>query len=433
MSSMPSSPAQPPATGRPVAARSSVRVAYLLFVLVGLSAGVNGVLLLAQMDDYGVGRATIGLTFFTFSAGFVLSGATAGPLIHRWGTRAALLGGGLVFVAAALVMSTRPPFIAFVLVQVVAGYGTGLLESILNAHLAAMPGSTTLLNRLHAFFGVGAFLGPMAAAAMLRVTDWPVVILALALVSVPMLVAVRLSYPDRGRDPLVVAQPESTSDTHARDEGSGIRLLPAVLRQPAVLLGALMLSVYVGLEIGVGNWGPGYLVEARSASVFVAGGIVSAYWLGLTIGRFVLSPVATRFGLTKIGLAYVCLYGVAAASVVTWLVPVTGVAAVGLVLLGFFLGPIFPTTMAVAPDLTSARLAPTAIGVMNAGSVVGGSALPWLAGALGQGIGVWTLLPFTLLLALVQLVVWWRMVARMEPAAAATRIAASPARPSVRT
>jgi fucose permease len=254
------------------------------------------------------------------------------------------------------------------------------------------------------------------------------VFLALALLCVPGLLAVRATYPDRGSDQLVHGPRKSTSDPTGAAEPAA-RLLPAVLRQPAVLLGALMLSVYVGLEIGLGNWGPGYLVGTRSASDFVAGGTVSAYWLGLTVGRFVLSPLATRYGLTKVGLAYVSLYGVGAASVLTWLAPGLGVAAIGFVLLGFFLGPIFPTTIAVAPDLTSSRLAPTAIGVMNAGSVVGGAALPWLAGALGQGIGVWTLLPFSLSLALVQLVVWWRMVARMDPSAAAARVTAGAARP----
>lgn len=101
---------------------------------------------------------------------------------------------------------------------------------------------------------------------------------------------------------------------------------------------------------------------------------------------------------------YVCLAGVIAATLVTWALPVAG-----LVLLGFFLAPIFPTAMAVVPLLISARLVPSAIGVMNAGSVVGGSALPWLAGAVAQGAGVWTLLPFTLVLALLQLAVWWPM------------------------
>jgi fucose permease len=62
--------------------------------------------------------------------------------------------------------------------------------------------------------------------------------------------------------------------------------------------------------------------------------------------------------------------------------------------------------MAIAPRLTRARLVPTAIGVMNAASVVGGSALPWLAGTITQNTGMWALLPFAMTLALAQFAVW---------------------------
>lgn len=402
--------------------RGSVLVAYALFVLVGLSAAAPTVLLLAQMDDYGVGRAVIGLTFFTFSAGFVLAGASAGPLIHRWGTRLSLLAGALAFVAAGLATATRPAFWLFVALQIVAGYGGGLIESVLNAHLAAMPRSTTLLNRLHAFFGVGAMAAPASAAWMLRYTEWPMVILALTLVGVPVFVAVWFTYPDRAADPLATAHDAVQPDT----AGTGVKepgLLASVLRTPAVLLGAVLLTVYVGLEVAVGNWGFGYLIGQQEAPDAVASWIMGGYWLGLTAGRFVLSPLATRLGLTKIGLLYVSILGVAVAIVVGWVAPATGLAAAGFAALGFFLGPIFPTIMAVAPDLTSARLAPTAIGVINAGSVVGGSGLPWLAGALGQGLGVWTLLPFSLVLAVVQLLVLWLMVRQMNRPTSRTPVA----------
>ena len=63
--------------------RISVALAYATFVLVGMSAGVGGVLLPAQIDDYGVDMATIGITFFTFSAGFILAGSSAGASAHE--------------------------------------------------------------------------------------------------------------------------------------------------------------------------------------------------------------------------------------------------------------------------------------------------------------------------------------------------------------
>ena len=390
--------------------RLTVVLAYAVFVLVGIGAGVSGVLLLAQIRDYGVDQSTIGLTFFTGSAGFMVAGIATGPMIHRYGTRAALFAAGAVFVAAALYIATHPPFVAYVLLQLLIGFATGTMESVLNAYLTALPNATTRLNRLHAFFGVGAVLGPLLATWMLTFTTWPKVSLVLAAICVPLTVGVLLTYPRMDRDPAARPAGGGSADGASGDGARGA-LLTTALRQRGVLLGSVMLSVYVGLEIGVGNWAYSYLVDARTATGLAAGYTVSGYWLGLTLGRFLISPAAARLRMTEVGLMYTCLAGVTAATALTWLAPTAGVAAVGFVMLGFFLGPIFPTTMAVAPRLTVAPLVPTAIGVMNAGSVVGGSALPWLAGALAHGIGPWTLLPFALALALLQLAVWWRIVA----------------------
>ena len=74
-----------------------VFLAYRGFVLVGMGAAVSRVLLPAQIDDYGIDKATIGLTFFTFSAGFMLAGAVSGKLLHRLGTRLTLAAGSGVF------------------------------------------------------------------------------------------------------------------------------------------------------------------------------------------------------------------------------------------------------------------------------------------------------------------------------------------------
>ena len=383
--------------------RATVFLAYAAFVLVGVNAGVNGVLLAAQMDDYAVSRATLGLTFFAGSAGFVLAGVTAGGLIHRFGTRIAVATGGCVYVLAVLYAGTRPTFVAFVVLQVVSGYGVGLLESVLNVYLSALPNATTLLNRLHGFFGVGALLGPPLAAGIVAAASWPTVMLLLGTAAVPLTAGFLIVYPGAGSDP-AVAKPESPAP-------GGLAGL--AVRQWGVLLGAALLAVYVGLELGMGNWAYGYLVQARGQAEVLAGYAVSGYWLGLTAGRFLLSPIVTRLGFTAAGLMNTCLVGVTLITALTWLLPGKAAAAAGLVLLGFFLGPIFPTAMAVAPRLTAARLVPAAIGIMNAGSVVGGSLFPWLAGAVAEGVGVWTLLPFTLALSLLQVAIWWPMARRL--------------------
>ena len=122
---------------------------------------------------------------------------------------------------------------------------------------------------------------------------------------------------------------------------------------------------------------------------------------------------AARAGLSTASLIYACLAGVTAAAALAWLAP-AALAYVALGLLGFFLGPIFPTTMAITPRLNQARLVPTAIGVMNAASVLGDAALPWLAGAVAQNAGMWVLPPFAIVLALAQLAVWRPITGRIS-------------------
>jgi fucose permease len=417
-------------------ARPPVLLAYAAFVLIGIAAGGNGVLLLAQMGGYGVDRATIGIIFFTGSVGFVLAGFHNGSLIHRFGVRVALAVGGGAYVLVGLYLATRPPFVAFVLVQVVLGYASGVLESALNTYLASLPDPRALLNLLHAFFGVGALLGPLVASWIVGFASWTVFYLVLAAAYLPLVIGFLLSYPRQQATSPLAPQPGPPaplsgsavplSDSPAallesraaRAELPAPRsggLLGAVLRERGVLLGAAFLAVYVGLEIGMGNWGFSYLVEARGLSRSLAGYAVSGYWLGLTVGRFVISPIAARIGATTARMIYACLIGVVAATTLAWLSPAAIPASVALTLLGFFLGPIFPTTMAIVPQLTQERLAPAAIGVLNAGSTVGGSALPWLIGAVSQATGIWTLLPFTLALGALQFAGWRPLARRIGP------------------
>ncbi len=401
----------------------SVVLAYVMFVFVGVSAGVGGVLIPAQIRDYDVDLATIGLTFFTSSAGFFLAGSSTGELMHRLGTRWSLVAGGSLYLLAAVATAARPPFVVFVAVQAVAGYGVGVLESVLNAHLSQLPQATTLLNRLHAFFGVGAFVAPALAARMLVTLEWTAVWWLLVALVVPLVVAAALVFPRGASGPVSDdGAPDDVGRTgrlgDVVDDGPSRRpgVLLAVLRERAVLLAAVFLTVYLGVEISVGTWAFTDLVERHGVAELGAGYAVSAYWLGLTVGRFVISPVATRLGLGVGRMMAACLAAVVATVALTWAAPTGAVAGAGLALLGFFLGPLFPTAMAVVPRLTSAPHVPTAIGAMNAVSVVGGSVLPWLAGALAGGIGIGALLPYVLALALVQLVVWRRVARRMARA-----------------
>jgi fucose permease len=385
-------------TGRPRVDRLRLSLAFAAFALIGVAAGGAGVLLPAQITDYGVDKSTIGLMFVTFSVGYVAAAAANGALLHRFGVRAYVVVGAGVVCAGAVLSGLRPPFVVLVALQLAIGFGGGALDAALNAYVSTLAGSTALLNYLHAFFGVGALIGPLLAAALLDANlAWPVFYLWYAALAAALGVGLLLWFPRVTAAAVPEAKPR----------------LGMALQTRVVWLAALFLAVYVGIEISVGNWGFSFLTEERHQDVLMAGWVVSGYWLGLTLGRFVLYGVAQRAGLGVVGLMLGCLAGIVACAFVIWLVPSSVAASAGLFLLGFVLGPVFPTVIAVVPRLVPGSLVATAIGILVGISVGVGALFPWVVGALAQRLGTWSLLPATIGLAVVLAVLWRWIVRRL--------------------
>jgi fucose permease len=286
----------------------------------------------------------------------------------------------------------------FLAATVLFGFGAGVLDAGLNAFVSNLPGRTALLNYLHAFFGVGALIGPLAGTLLLRAgRPWPDAYLLMGFLAVPVLIGLATLYPTR---------PPPTPDAHAAP-------LAAALRSRAVWLSGAFLCLYVGIEVTVGNWGYSLLTQERHAGALLAGLVVSGYWLGLTVGRFAINAAASRVGLGVVAMMFTCLAGLAVTTALTWWVPDAVVGAVGFALIGFFLAPVFPTTVAVQPRLIRSTLVPTTVGLLVGASVIGGSSFPWLAGALAQGLGLGSLLPYTLVLSVILAGGWWLIARRM--------------------
>lgn len=383
---------------RSAAERGRVLVAFVAVAFMGSAAGVQGVLLPRQADDYGIGTGTVSLVFVAFAVGYMVSAVANGPLIHRLGMRGHVMVGAGVVALALAAMALRPSFGALVLLQVAYGYGMGALDAGLNAYLSGLERSRSVLNSFHAFFGIGALIGPVVAAAMMDAgLSWPAVYAALAGPAV-LLFAALTSYPAA----LVTGRAQERPR------------VSAALAYRVVWISAAFLAVYLGLEIGFGDWGVAFLEQDRGQEVVAAGWTVSGYWAGLTLGRFVLNALAERVGIGMAGLTAGCIGGVVAGIALVWATASPSLTAAGLVAVGFFLGPIFPTMIAAVPRLVPEPLVATAIGILIATSIVGSAVFPWLIGALADRSGMWVLLPVTLALAGLLAVAWWRIGVRLR-------------------
>ncbi len=399
-------------------------IALFAFILIGANDGAFGVLLPGLRDHYHADKATISLLFLSSTLGYISAAVGSGPLVDRLGTRLFLVSGAGAFMLGAGVFSLMPPFVAGLLTTFLIGFGVAIIDAGLNAYIAALPDNSTLLNLLHAFYGLGALAGPVIASAfLLSGWGWNSVYalwvgLALLLLWGFVIFFGYRAPPDRHSrspreaEPQPQAPPSPQSQLQAQPqqpltaepEAFTGSVLAAALRLRVVWLAALFLMFYVGSEVSLGSWSYSLLTEERGRPQLLSGWAVSGFWMGLTVGRLALAVLVKRLGNTRT--IEVCLLGVAAGMLAVWLVPVVWIEVAGLWLTGFSLGPIFPTTIALTSQLVPARLLPGSIGFIASFGSVGAALFPWLAGNIAQWFGLWLLMPYIIALSAAMLAFW---------------------------
>src|SRR6266699_1565899 len=380
-------------------AELQVELAFFAFVLIGANDGAFGVLIPSLQMHYGVDKATIGLLFLVQSIGYLVAAFSSGLLIEKLGNRRFLMLGVMSFLFGVGALALMFPFIIVLITMLPLGLGIGIIDAGINAYIASMPRNAARLNYLHAVYGIGALLGPLIASVILAGRwGWNNVYLVWIGMSLVLLIGFHLVFKQQNIAPSEeVATPRSN-------------VLVAALRVPIVWIAALFLLIYVGAEVSVGIWSYSFLTEERHASTLLAGWMVSGYWLGLTLGRLELARVTLRVGSARV--IQGCLVGDVIGVLLVWLVPIYPVSAIGLVLIGFSFGPIYPTTIALISNKVSGRILPSAIGFMVSLGSIGAAVLPWFAGMLAEHVGLWSLMPYVIVLTAVMVCLWQALPVR---------------------
>ncbi|HEY0753526.1 MAG TPA: MFS transporter [Ktedonobacteraceae bacterium] len=376
--------------------RGRVGLAFLWLVLIGLNGGANGVILPSLGTFYQIGEGVVGLLFLVSSLGYFLAALGSGLLVERLGLRWLIALGAAAMLLGMLCFMLHLPFVLLLPGRLCIGFGFGIIETGLNIYIISLPRHTILLNYLHAFYGVGALIGPLLATAIIALLwGWNSVYVVLASMGLVLL-----------GGSLLLMQEAPGTEKAASTETRG-NVLGATLALPIIWLTSLFLLLYVGVETSVGSWAYTFLLQTRALDALSAGWVVSGYWLGLTLGRFIIQQQAERMNIGNAALMSGCLVSVMIGLLLIWLVPTGVIAAIGFCFIGFSLAPIYPLTVAIIPRLVPERLGASAIGLLVSLSIIGLALFPWLAGILAQFMGIWTLLPYSLALTLATLGLWF--------------------------
>lgn len=351
-----------------------IALAFYAFIAIGIAEGGLGVLLPSILTAYNLTPATVTLLFLSQVSGYMVAAISSSLLTSRIGLARMLLMASMTLTSALIIYAIAPRWHIMVAAGTLLGLGIGLIDAGINTYIANQR-NASLMGVLHAFYGIGALLGPALATTLLAFgIDWRRIYLYIgAIVGITvigMFWAVVSNYKPMTKR--VVAQ-----DTDAKAN------LKLALRTPTVLVAGMLLLVYVGTEASLGNWAYSVQSLSRGTPEVIAGYSVTAYWLGLTIGRLVMGRLIARLGAIRtmdfsIGLLMLGL-------VTWWLLPSQ---LLSLPVIGFALAPIFPATIWLMPQRVSTAMVPAAIGFVSSVASLGAATIPTVVGWIADRAGL---------------------------------------------
>jgi len=156
-------------------------------------------------------------------------------------------------------------------------------------------------------------------------------------------------------------------------------------RRP-VVVGAALLFVYVGIELGAGQWSFTRLTADGAVTDTIAGLAVFLYWAALAGGRVALAIFGDRVRPAR--LFDLSVGGALASAVAYWVLPPAVAALVALPAIGASLSVFVPLLLYLTPRRVGRAAAPRAIGYQVAAGMIGGAVLPAGIGVLMQANGV---------------------------------------------
>jgi fucose permease len=359
-----------------------VALSFYAFIALGISDGGLGVLLPSILSTYHLTPATVTLLFISQMSGYVTAALISSLLSSRLGLARMLWVAAIALTSALSLYAFTTHWPIMVTSGLLLGLGAGLIDAGINTYIASDQRNANLMGMLHAFYGIGSLLGPTIATTLLTLgLHWQKVYLVFAsLVSfliIGMSWAVLYNYQPMLSLPVVV----SHSKTNLRQ----------VLRLPIVWVSALMLLIYVGVEVSIGNWA--YTVQhvGRGIPSWIAGYSVSGYWLGLTAGRLAMGQMVKYWGAIRtIDLSLTLLI---MGLLTWWLFPNQWWS---LPLSGFALAAIFPTIIWLMPQRVPTAIVPAAIGFLASVGAIGSAAIPSVVGWVADRAGIETI-PVSLL------------------------------------
>ncbi|MCJ1452508.1 hypothetical protein MMC28_002851 [Mycoblastus sanguinarius] len=337
---------------------------YFGFINFGMMDASYGALIPYIEADYHLSYTVTSLVFLSPFVGYTLAALFSDRLHRLSGRRGIAFIAPACKIAACIVISTHPPYSAVVVVLAIAGLGNGLIDAAWNAWVGTMDHTNQLLGFLHGCYGLGATISPLIATTMVTKSHlgwWTFYYIMAGVDTLELIAGTAVFWAE-------TSGKYCEENRHANGDEKGMTRL--ALKQKVTWICSAFLLAYVGTEVSLGGWIVTFMIRVRDGMPFSSGMTATGFWLGITLGRVSLGFLTPRLG-ERLAVSIYTVFAIGF-ELIFWLVPQFIVSAVAIALVGFFIGPLFPSTIMAATKLLPSNLHVAAIGFSSA--VGGGGA-----------------------------------------------------------
>lgn len=385
--------------------RGPMTMVTALFFIWGFLTVLNDILVPHLKAIFELNYAEVMLINSAFFGAYFVFSLPSGKLVEWIGYKATIVAGLFTMAAGALLFipaADVPSFPLFLIALVVLGAGMTLLQVAANPYVTFLGPAKTASSRLNltqAFNSLGTTIAPYAgslvilSAATLSTVEMSRLSPS-ALTAYKLHEAASVKLPYLGFAAVLIAlglvfvfyrMPAFTETLRKAPGVEAAEEKFRVWQSPQLVLGALGIFLYVGAEVSIGSFLANYLNQPNigNLNIQAAAGLVSFYWMGAMVGRFVGSAVLQKADPRKIlGAAAIVALILVASSILS-----SGVTAMATILcVGLFNSIMFPNIFSLGIEglgpLTSKG---SGILIM---ACIGGAAVPVAEGILADHIGI---------------------------------------------
>ena len=366
-------------------------VIYLIFISLGLPDSLLGSGWPTMQVAFGVPSSYAGYVSMAISFMTIISALLSPGMIRRFHTKWIVIISILLTVFGLLGFSFSATYGMLFLFVIPYGLGAGAIDASVN-HYVANNYSGSVMSFLHCFYGVGAVISPNIMALALSRARWNEGYRWTAYIQIGILLTCILSLP-------LWKKNEGEKDGE-EEAGAGIG---EALKVPGVILTLIAFYAYCSGEVTCFLWTSSYFAGAKEG---LSDGMIASFGSlicgGLMLGRLISGFVSDKLGdrlLIRIGIT-VELIGI-----VMVMLPISHYlpAAIGFVIIGAGMGPVYPSIQHMAPDNFGKRYSAAVIGLQMASAYVGSTFMPVVFGILQEKVGIAIMPVYLLIFALINI------------------------------